>query len=1665
MEIRIKRRKKIDNSKSTRSIPIPIIFFLSAIFLFSTFNLIRDLGTQEGIRPFGFISEIIAQAGEPIGDVTVNFAANIEYDIKDNIDRCLAMNPATGQPIINSSGKSSSITGKAGVNQGGVGNSAQKVVSFVQGENSTGQDLGMGYVVSIFTSNNPGEAIGFITETVDAGMIPIVRLCFPNGCNFNLNDNSIVDFYQGINKGLPEGYEAVVLVGPNEPSTDGEMTYFGIDKLDYRTMYSQIDRVAAALQDTRVVNGGRLYLAPVAFNLINTLGDASLDDFKQMQQIGLNYSNFDYLIGNIYDSINNGWSTYDIFVNSGVKAFTESNGLKFIFTEFGVFDEKPESLVQARDNFRKFCDDDTVDGISFFRSFEELPAPTPKPTQLETDFIAELSRSCLRSRPWLNCNFDSAIYPDNPEKVSLVSENLAAAAPSCIVNDNLGSTGGANVRVVCDGGGCTAKILNTIQAELPIKHFGSNSSFGTNSRQYTPISAQVASYLNDSSFDALNQFAGELKGGGISYPMPNLGSAINSASQLILYSPEYQGLINQSTPSPGSFASNIDDEIITEIDRNIGGLLSYNSGGKIFFRGNEMFTSDERIVNVNGSNLDKKNLESVKRIQSYNPIEQTINYEKAPNSCSPNLYVANNSDDYIVGPEVVVGEKTVWSGSGSDICRIHGTRNNQAQRNTDFQTSNNLNCSIVRSRVVNANGVPISCAAMPACNFQQGNCNIPEVFTGCLEYQPSAEDRITYSTREYASIPNFQITDIWDAMYRMYENLQNKLAGRGLKIIFQENIGMKAKYNSIIRDGNRPVSDPYPYLYSSSEEELAFNQNEISGTAFEPDLFENNFLPSRGKSARTSQQYYDWIGNIDIMQEINVAYTDSSLPGEREYPNPFYQTEGPLNDKEKILLSGFASQILTFPLITCDQVTMCKNKAQLIDRVGETEANVICPFSEIQSETLTCIARKEDERFEDLLKKQLCIRGYKFNQGECGNYQCKPGEPVYDGINNDQTGTGTDRVAKTNSGISKVFEMDKYEFVASTTTEGQKSIDNFANQNNVDFAINTNFYSRAAAGFNAPEGLVGGKGDIKFNTTSRTMEVALVFHNGNPTGGNPNIQVLGSTDKLAVIDISNNWGGDSQSKLSSLAPNVTIAISGLPLLVSNGVAMDTSINYGGITGSFVPRTIVGWDKSGNLVMAILDAADLVKMVDAAQNELGLQFAIGLDGGGSSQFYSRNGFDSGVNTRNLTLNNTVYSPSAAGGGTLRNVVAYLGARDKSGTASPVIGTGTGNQGGGRGGSGSPPILNISLNYPLERNRTPNSGYGCAFRRGTNLDECHTGLDFGSPSGTPILAAAPGKVIYAGVDNENSNQAYGNMVRIEHSTGVSTLYAHMLSVNVSKGDTVQVGDVIGFVGSTGNSTGPHLHFELRINSTCVWDGKPEELGKCTVDPTPYLTTIPISIPSQLPRCVPPSGGDSGDPYGVLSCSIEIYNTQQEIDWVKFSELARPYIRYYNTDNNNITWIGHPNMVNDPDPANLPARIQVTEYVINRSIELGLNPVFVLTTWIEETWGSAVGSKALGCGVYLDSYSGIPYNSGPEAMIAHMEEQITCYNNIVKKTANFNEFVCTYSGEPALDGYAKTCGEYQTDRASFGTIRSDGVRSCNRFICNPNYPVNLCKFYNFF
>ena len=128
--------------------------------------------------------------------------------------------------------------------------------------------------------------------------------------------------------------------------------------------------------------------------------------------------------------------------------------------------------------------------------------------------------------------------------------------------------------------------------------------------------------------------------------------------------------------------------------------------------------------------------------------------------------------------------------------------------------------------------------------------------------------------------------------------------------------------------------------------------------------------------------------------------------------------------------------------------------------------------------------------------------------------------------------------------------------------------------------------------------------------------------------------------------------------------------------------------------------------------------------------------------------------------------------------------------------------------------SPDYIGGAMIWPIPGYTTITSEYGMRVHPITGAYKLHTGTDIGAPMGANFVAAAKGVVVKA-----EMTPAYGNMVIIDHGGGVQTLYAHGSEIVVQVGQEVEAGTPVLKVGSTGYSTGPHAHFEIRINGQTV------------------------------------------------------------------------------------------------------------------------------------------------------------------------------------------------------------------------------------------------------
>lgn len=123
-----------------------------------------------------------------------------------------------------------------------------------------------------------------------------------------------------------------------------------------------------------------------------------------------------------------------------------------------------------------------------------------------------------------------------------------------------------------------------------------------------------------------------------------------------------------------------------------------------------------------------------------------------------------------------------------------------------------------------------------------------------------------------------------------------------------------------------------------------------------------------------------------------------------------------------------------------------------------------------------------------------------------------------------------------------------------------------------------------------------------------------------------------------------------------------------------------------------------------------------------------------------------------------------------------------------------------------------LASVPSIWPIEGFIT--SRFGSRSDPFSGRNELHKGLDISARTGTPVYAPAKGVVSFSGIEN-----GYGNAILVQHGSGITTRYAHLSRRVVNEGQAVQRGDILGYVGTTGRSTGPHLHYEVLLNGVNV------------------------------------------------------------------------------------------------------------------------------------------------------------------------------------------------------------------------------------------------------
>jgi len=168
------------------------------------------------------------------------------------------------------------------------------------------------------------------------------------------------------------------------------------------------------------------------------------------------------------------------------------------------------------------------------------------------------------------------------------------------------------------------------------------------------------------------------------------------------------------------------------------------------------------------------------------------------------------------------------------------------------------------------------------------------------------------------------------------------------------------------------------------------------------------------------------------------------------------------------------------------------------------------------------------------------------------------------------------------------------------------------------------------------------------------------------------------------------------------------------------------------------------------------------------------------------------------------------------------------------------------------------------FPLATAKAYSSGYGWRKHPVTGVRTFHDGVDIEANKLTPVYAMRDGTVNFAGLHGATVSEGFGNYVRIQHADGYETGYGHLQYIDVSNGQSVQAGTLIGRSGSTGVSTGPHLHLLMHQNGS-------------SVDPTAILNAAPLATGTAQPIDVP-TNEEEDDMANVITVSVPDGSTGQ-------------------------------------------------------------------------------------------------------------------------------------------------------------------------------------------
>lgn len=730
-------------------------------------------------------------------------------------------------------------------------------------------------------------------------------------------------------------------------------------------------------------------------------------------------------------------------------------------------------------------------------------------------------------------------------------------------------------------------------------------------------------------------------------------------------------------------------------------------------------------------------------------------------------------------------------------------------------------------------------------NIRSGRCNIPAEFKSCLRYDPQDSDEVYIHTESYPTINKVNIPGGYAALYGLYDRLQTIMSNRYMKFVFQENYGMKLKVSTKIRDANESINQVH---YDFSEVYDSYSTL--------PELIDNSIPLASNNSTKTQFQYFDYLGYLDILQEYIVAYADEQvLIGDHIIDNPFINSGlNPLPGREKIVAGGFSNMSLANPILTCDQVEICKdfNYSQLEATYGAEMALALCPLAEkIPSDAKkNCITFEDDNRYIDSLKNTLCSRGYPVDEN-C-NFQCSEGGGIGEGPIDNGGNEGNPPIE------------GKYEGTACPAADNahrcfQGPYGAYTHLQSVGLPLDLYpaFTSSGADASKRDKRVVAPENGVVTSVENVSGQGYTLRMTGE-TGINYLFLHLNGNDS-AMVRSGNVTGGQRIAEIATQAsmPGLAYDDGNIHTHIRaeyNGQDIDPYYLFGQILGCHAKAPDDSWTYNQDITGLVSNPqAYCVKT-----SSIGGSYHYLLNDNHSSKASNSKPADSNttpmsnaavkqlfdqtygnprtssptgpVPTESFKRSSPVIRASAnstiLASASLSNVISYIPNDDDPST--------------GDNGVVNSPEFKIRVPSDTLTNKTSSYGPRCFERNGTEYCDYHTGDDYAASgsndgSGSPVLAGESGVVIDAGSDP----LGYGNYVRILHPNGYSTLYGHNSSLSVREGDCVAIGQEIAKAGSTGNSTGTHIHLEVRKDGTCtIEDYSQGSTQDCAINPAPFV-----------------------------------------------------------------------------------------------------------------------------------------------------------------------------------------------------------------------------------